>query len=190
MHNEKLFIPLLFGTNRKENQSSTAARWVFSEMERHPEIETKFFDAKDFNLPSDDCCGALKGQFPAYRDALIRADGLVIVAPEYNHGYPGILKSILDLLLSEYRRKAVGIASVSAGPIGGARMTEQLALVCRELGLVPLKKSIHFGAVQDVFDDEGNLKNEIYREGMKVFLDELVWMARTLRWGRENLEKQ
>jgi NAD(P)H-dependent FMN reductase len=23
-------------------------------------------------------------------------DGLVIIAPEYNHGYPGLLKSILD----------------------------------------------------------------------------------------------
>lgn len=187
---EKLFIPLLFGTNRKGNQSATAARWIFGEMEKHPEIETKFFDARDFTFPSDDCCQGIKNNFPGYRDAIIRADGLVIVSPEYNHGYPGVLKSILDVLLEEYRHKAVGIASVSAGLFGGARMTEQLTLVCRELGLVPLKKSIHFSAVQDVFSAEGNLKNEIYRDGMKVFLNELVWMARTLRWGRENLEKQ
>lgn len=187
---EKLFIPLLFGTNRKGNQSIIAARWVFGEMEKRPEIETKFFAASEFAFPNDDCCGGIKDRFPEYRDAITRADGLVIVAPEYNHGYPGVLKSILDLLLTEYNHKAAGLVGVSAGPLGGARMVEQLVPVCRELGLVPLKKSIHFSAVQDVFSAEGNLKNEIYREEMKKFLDELVWMARTLKWGRENLEKQ
>lgn len=185
---EKLFIPLLLGTNRKGNQSEVAARWLFREMGKHADIETKFFDARGFAFPSDDCCGAIKDKFPEYRDAIVRADGLVIVAPEYNHGYPGILKSILDLLLTEYKHKAVGLAGVSAGPLGGARMVEQLVPVCRELGLVPLKKSIHFSAVQDVFDAEGNLKNEIYREEVKIFLGELVWMARALKWGRENLE--
>ncbi len=197
--NEKLFIPLILGTNRKGSQSAVAARWIFGEIEKHPDIETKFFDASAFAFPSDDCCGAIKDNFPEYRDAIIRADGLVIVAPEYNHGYPGVLKSILDLLLAEYTHKAAGLVGVSAGPIGGARMVEQLVGVCRELGLIPIKKSIHFSAVQDVFsteggsasggDSAGNLKNEMYREQVKTFLNELVWMARALKWGRENLEK-
>ena len=185
--NEKLFIPLLLGTNRKGNQSAVAARWLFHEMEKHPDIETKFFDASDFAFPSDDCCGAIKDNFPEYRDAIIRADGLVIVAPEYNHGYPGVLKSILDLLLSEYAHKAAGLVGVSAGPLGGARMVEQLVGVCRELGLVPIKKSIHFSAVQDVFSAEGNLKNETYSDASVQFLKELVWMSRALKWGRANL---
>ena len=49
-----------------------------------------------------------------------RSDALVIVAPEYNHGYPGMLKHVLDTNLHEYVHKAVGVVGVSAG-FGGAR---------------------------------------------------------------------
>ena len=66
--------------------------------------------------------------FPEWRDAIVKADGLVIVTPEYNHGYPGVLKSVLDLLLKEYIHKAVAFVTVSAGPWGG---TGFLRLYCR-----------------------------------------------------------
>ena len=53
-------------------------------------------------------------------------DGLVVVTPEYNHGYPGVLKSVLDLLLKEYIHKAVAFVGVSAGPWGGTRVIEAM----------------------------------------------------------------
>jgi NAD(P)H-dependent FMN reductase len=60
----------------------------------------------------------------AYVEKVARADALVIVAPEYNHGYPGALKQALDMCLEEYNHKAVGIVGVSAGPFGGARVID------------------------------------------------------------------
>ncbi|HEX9425004.1 MAG TPA: NAD(P)H-dependent oxidoreductase, partial [Pyrinomonadaceae bacterium] len=79
-----------------------AAKWLIGEMQKRPEIETRLLDATDFALPRDDYSQGLKDLFPEWRDAIIRADGLVIVSPEYNHGYPGTLKAVLDLLLREY----------------------------------------------------------------------------------------
>jgi hypothetical protein len=67
-----------------------------------------------------------------------RADALVIVAPEYNHGYPGLLKHVLDTNLKEYIHKAAGIVGVSAGIFGGARAIQNLIPVLRELGLVTI----------------------------------------------------
>jgi NAD(P)H-dependent FMN reductase len=55
---------------------------------------------------------------PTFSEAMRRADGLVIVAPEYNHGYPGILKHVLDTNLKEYIHKPVGLCGVSAGAFG------------------------------------------------------------------------
>ena len=49
-----------------------------------------------------------------------KADALVVVSPEYNHGYSGLLKHVLDSCLKEYIHKAVGIVGVSAGPFGGS----------------------------------------------------------------------
>jgi hypothetical protein len=67
-----------------------------------------------------------------------RADALVVVSPEYNHGYSGLLKHVLDSCLKEYIHKAVGIVGVSAGPFGGARVIQNLLPVMRELGLVTI----------------------------------------------------
>jgi NAD(P)H-dependent FMN reductase len=125
--------------------------------------------------------------FPVWRDAIIKADGLVIVTPEYNHGYPGILKSVLDLLLKEYIHKAVAFAGVSAGPWGGTRVIESLLHVVRELGLTPTFTDLNFTKIQDKFDEEGNLLDASYNKRVDAFLTELVWMSKALKWGRENV---
>jgi NAD(P)H-dependent FMN reductase len=53
-------------------------------MEKRSEIETRLFDAADFALPHDDYGQEIKDLFPKWRDTIIKADGLVIVTPEYN----------------------------------------------------------------------------------------------------------
>src|SRR6185436_19394723 len=96
---DELNIPVLLGTNRKMRKSAFVAKWLVSRMEKRPEIRTRLFDVVDFALPRDDYGQGLKDSFPEWRDAIVNADGLVIVTPEYNHGYPGSLKAVLDLLL-------------------------------------------------------------------------------------------
>jgi NAD(P)H-dependent FMN reductase len=124
---------------------------------------------------------------PAYVQKIVRADGLVIVVPEYNHGYPGMLKHALDMCLDEYIHKAVGLCGVSAGPFGGARVIENLVPVVRELGLVVTSTDVNFSSIRDVFDDDGSLKQQQYVRRVAKFLNELVWMARVLRYGRESI---
>ena len=152
-----------------------------------PDIETELFDVADFALPQDDYGLDIKHQFPKWRDAIIRADGLVIVAPEYNHGYPGSLKSVLDLLLKEYIHKAVAFVGVSAGSWGGTRVIEAMVPMVRELGLAVTFTDLQFPTVQKKFDDTGTLLDDAYVARVQGFLDEIVWMSRTLKWGRVNL---
>ena len=184
---DKLFLPVLLGTNRKLRRSVLAAKWLLGEMEKRSEIRTTFFDVTDFVLPQDDYGQEIKALFPEWRDAIIEADGLVIVSPEYNHGYPGKLKSVLDLLLKEYIHKAVGFVGVSAGPWGGTRVIEAMVPMVRELGLAVTFTDLNFPSVQKKFDNEGRLLDQAYEQRVKDFLDELVWMSRTLKWGRGNL---
>ena len=185
--NRKLFLPIILGTNRKARKSIFVANWLHTEMQKRAEIETKLFDVKDFALPQDDYGTEIKDSFPEWRDAIIRADGLVIVTPEYNHGYPGALKSVLDLLLKEYIHKAVALVGVSGGSWGGTRVIESLVPMVRELGLAVTFTDLNFPKVQDKFDQSGALIDKRYEKRVKDFLDELVWMSRVLKWGRENL---
>jgi NAD(P)H-dependent FMN reductase len=184
---DKLFIPALLGTNRRERRSAQVANWLIGEMQKRDDLETKLFDVREFNLPSDDYGTGIKDSFPQWRDSIIRADGLVVITPEYNHGYPGALKSVLDLLLKEYIHKCVGLVGVSAGPWGGTRVIEALVPMVRELGLAVTFTDLNFPSVQNKFDAEGNLLDKAYEKRAGDFLDELVWMSRALKWGRENL---
>ena len=186
MNTDRLFIPLILGTPRKARESVDVAKWVFEKMEQRDEIETKFFDVRDFELPRDDYGTELRDLFPEWRDAITRADGLVIVTPEYNHGYPGTLKSVLDLLLKEYIHKAAAFVGVSAGPWGGTRVIEACVPMVRELGLVVTFTDLNFPSVASKFDDQGALLDPAYEKRVQGFLDELVWMAATLRHGRRS----
>jgi NAD(P)H-dependent FMN reductase len=184
---DQLNIPVLLGTNRKLRQSAFVARWLVGEMEKRAEIRTRLFDVAEFALPHDDYGQGLKDQFPEWRDAIVQADGLVIVTPEYNHGYPGVLKAVLDLLLREYVHKSVAFVGVSAGPWGGTRVIEAMVPMVRELGLAVTFADLNFPFVQKTFDDQGKLLDNAFEKRVKDFLDELVWMSRVLQWGRANV---
>ena len=190
MSDEKLVVPILLGTNRKNRSSNHVANWVFSKMRERDDIETQLFDVRDFDLPRDHYGTEIGHLFPEWRDAIIRADGLVIVTPEYNHGYPGILKSILDLLLKEYIHKAVAFVGVSAGPWGGTRVIEAMIPMVRELGLAVTFSDLNFPNIKTKFDENGTLLDDAYDKRVEGFLDELVWMGRTLKWGRDNLSSK
>ncbi len=180
-----LFIPLILGTARAGRQSENVARFVFEQTKKRADVETELIDVRELPMKLDDAGEQMKD--PKFSAAIERCDGLIIVTPEYNHGYPGLLKHALDMNLKEYIHKVVGICGVSAGPFGGARVIEGLLPVMRELGLVAIFEDVNFGNVVKIFDDQGNLLDQNYVRRLDKFLNELVWMARVLRHGRENI---
>src|SRR5438046_10377827 len=129
-----VFIPVVLGTARKGRRSENAARFVFEETKKRAGVETEFVDICKIPMRLDDAGEQMKD--PAFSDLVRRADGLILVVPEYNHGYPGLLKHALDMNLEEYIHKAVGIYGVSAGAFGGASVTDALQPVMGERGLV------------------------------------------------------
>src|SRR5882724_272955 len=180
-----LFVPVLLGTVRQGRMSLPVARLVVSELSRRPGIETELIDIARLPLPIDDAGQAIKD--PTFSAQMSRADALVVVSPEYNHGYSGLLKHALDSCLEEYIHKAVGVVGVSAGPYGGTRGIQDLLPVLRELGLVAIFWDVNFSAVQSAFDETGALRDQTYLRRIDKFLKELVWMAWTLRHGREHI---
>jgi NAD(P)H-dependent FMN reductase len=142
-------------------------------------------DVRSLPLRLDDAGEQIK--IPEFSAKMQRADALIIVTPEYNHGYPGLLKHALDTNLEEYIHKAAGICGVSAGSFGGTRVIEQLLPVLRELGMVTIFTDVNFSSVGKVFAEDGKLLDEKFVSRVGKFLDELIWMARVLRHGRENI---
>jgi NAD(P)H-dependent FMN reductase len=180
-----LFIPVILGTVRKGRMSAHAARVVAEEIAKQAGVETELIDIAALPLPTGDAGEGIKDA--GFAEKMNRADAIVIVSPEYNHGYSGLLKHVLDSCLKEYIHKAVGIVGVSAGPWGGTRSIENLLPVMRELGLVTIFWDVNFSSVQNAFEADGKLKDTSYIRRIDKFLKELIWMAKTLRHGRENV---
>ncbi|HEX5022386.1 MAG TPA: NAD(P)H-dependent oxidoreductase [Candidatus Binatia bacterium] len=180
-----LSIPVILGTTRKGRMSAHAARFMLRQIEKRQGIATELIDLSELPMPIDDAGEEIKDG--AFSNKMALADALVIVTPEYNHSFPGLLKHVLDSCLKEYIHKAAGIVGVSAGPFGGVRAIQDFLPVIRELGLVNIFWDVNFGNVASVFDETGKLLDQAFIKRADKFLDELVWMAKTLRYGRENI---
>jgi NAD(P)H-dependent FMN reductase len=180
-----IFIPVILGTPRQGRMSEHVANFVVSELAKREGVKTELIDVRKVLLATDNAGQDIKDS--QFSETVNRADALILVAPEYNHGYPGVLKHLLDTNLKEYIHKAVGICGVSAGPFGGTRVIQNLLPVLRELGLVCIFWDGNFSTVQKTFDGSGKLLDQAYIRRLDKFLKELIWMAKVLRNGRENV---
>ena len=186
MNPRPLFLPVILGTTRKGRASENVAKFVVGEVQKREGVVTEFIDIRELNFPLEDAGEAIKD--PKFSETMNRADGLVLVVPEYNHGYPGMLKHVLDTNLKEYIHKAVGVCGVSAGGFGGVRMIQNLLPVLRELGLVTIFWDANFSGAQNLFDETGKLLDETTQvKRLDKFLGELIWMSKVLRYGRESV---
>ena len=181
---DPLSIPVLLGSSRAERKSGNVAQFVISQIQAK-NIQSELLDVRTIGLPFYE---ERYEKLPAAKQwsaIMQRADGLVIVSPEYNHSFPGVLKNMLDYNYDEYRHKPIGIVGTSKSQMGGVRMVEQLRLVAIELHMVPIRNAVYFGEMGDTFDENGKLLDEAYSERVNKMLDELLWYARVLKKGRE-----
>ncbi len=172
-------IPVLYGTFREGRKSEAVAKFIHAELLKRG-IESEFIAPENYHGKQ------LEQKHPEpWKTVMAEADGLVIVSPEYNHGYPGALKEMLDSLYEEYNFKPVGIVG-AAGFVGGSRMVEQLRQVVVELKMVPIREALYFPMVWELNDEKGELKEpEKYLPRLEPFFKELFWYAETLKEGRE-----
>ena len=182
-----LFIPVILGTTRQGRMSEPVANFVVEQVSGWHGVDTELIDIRQLRFPIDDAGQDLKD--PQFSATCARADGFILVVPEYNHSFPGWLKHVLDTNLEEYIHKAVGICGVSASPFGGTRVIQSLLPVMRELGLVTTFYDLNVGNVNTLFDESGKLvEAEAYSRRFERLMKELVWMSTVLRYGRLNID--
>jgi chromate reductase, NAD(P)H dehydrogenase (quinone) len=105
-------------------------------------------EASGFPAPVEDLAAAIR-----------KADGLLIVSPEYNWSMPGPLKNAIDWLSrmkdQPFKDKPVAIQSASQGPLGGARMQYHLRMSMTYLNAFMFgTPEIFVGMAQNKFDKE------------------------------------
>ncbi len=173
-----LNIPIILGTVREGRYSEKVARFMLKQLQNIG-LKSEIIDTRDF---IDKKLSVLH-----YAQKITKADALIVVAPEYNHSFPGEFKTMLDSIMPEYAYKPIGICGVSSGRLGGARMVEQLKLVAIELRMIPIRETLYFSNVAELFDDKNRLKDSSYEEQITTFLEELKFLAEAMKLAREKI---
>ncbi|MGI6081698.1 MAG: NADPH-dependent FMN reductase [Limnochordia bacterium] len=180
----KIHLALIMGSDREGRFCETVARWVTRRIEGRNEFSVDVIDPLELSLPSR-ISQTDSQQVQEYRDRIRRADGYVIITPEYNHGYSATLKTMIDHAYEEWHAKPVAFVSYG-GISGGLRAVEQLRLVFAEVHAATVRDTVSFHFAWDQFDDDGEpVEGEIAEEAMTTLLDRLLWWANALRRARE-----
>jgi NAD(P)H-dependent FMN reductase len=181
----KAHILVILGSTREGRFGETVARWLMRQLDQWPEADFELVDLRDYPLPLYETPPTAEQQATAQRwaEKIDAADGYILVTPEYNHGYPAVLKNALDHAYREWNRKPVGFVSYG-GHAAGYRAVEQLRQVAVELQMVPIREQVGIQAPWNAFDADGNLTRESTGEAVHRMVDDLFWWTRALRQAR------
>lgn len=189
-----LRIKVILGSTRENRFSEKPGRWILEELQKREGIEIELLDLRDYELPffnqpktpSSTKEGYDIPEVKRWADKIAEADGFVIVAPEYNHSFPAVLKNALDWVWYEWNKKPVTF--VAYGNAGGARSVEQLRLVAVELELAPIRPAVH---IPPEITREARGKDydpavfEPLTEKANQTIDHLIWWGNALKDARE-----
>jgi NAD(P)H-dependent FMN reductase len=185
-------ILLILGSTREGRFSEVIGRWLLPILEAREDMTVELVDLRDWKLPYYD-----RGSVAAasdyendelclrWADMVARGDGYVIISPEYNYGYPAVLKSALDAVYKEWNRKPVAFVGYG-GWSGGSRGVQQLRLVAVELQMVPVRGTMVLQFALRLFDESGQPKDaDFYGAAATRMIDDLAWWAKALKAARE-----
>lgn len=187
-----LNIPVILGSVREGRKSFFPAKFIVQKI-LDAGHASQLVDFKEMPLPFFDNAlmpVQMKGKYPneniqKWSDIAYSADAFVIVTPEYNHGYPGVLKNALDWLFLEFDHKPVGLVGVSDGLVAGARVIEQLRPIMENFTMFALRETVMFAKAQDAFDKDGKLIDESYNKKVDGLLKSLIKSAEIMKsWPR------
>ena len=191
---EPLNVKIILGSTREGRFSDRVGAWMLDEAKRHEGITAELLDLRDYEMPFfNEPVSTSYKQEPFKNEAVQRwtakiaeGDAFIVIAPEYNHGYPAVLKNALDYVYQEWNNKAIGF--VSYGSAMGARSVEQLRQVAIELQLAPVRNSVHMTydvlmAIGKGTDPKEALAS--YADRAKGLVEQVAWWGRALKTARK-----
>jgi NAD(P)H-dependent FMN reductase len=170
---QKTKLGLIYGSAREGRFCDTMVNWAAAEIVNDGRFAASHIDPRDLDKSRAEIGHRLD-----------EADAFLIVTPEYNHGYTGALKSLIDAYNQQWQIKPIAFVSYG-GVSGGLRAVEQLRLVFAELHAVGIRDTVSFANPWNRFDSTGALvEPKDAQRAMKTLLARLHWWAVTLRDAR------
>lgn len=115
-----------------------------------------------------------------FKDAIERADAILVATPEFNHSYPGVLKNAIDWASRPFGQnsfdgKPVAVTSAGPGMFGGLAAQDQLKQVLLALNMrLVTQPPVIVALAHQKFDSEGNLVDADTKRFLQQLLSNLI----------------
>lgn len=173
-------ISIISSSVRDGRNSHRVALFFNNYLEENKLATSEILDLQKYNFPlfeerlqhqSSPSAGAIY-----FADRIKASDGIIIVTPEYNGGYPASIKNAIDLLYNEWHRKPVAISTVSDGSFGGNQALMSIQFVLWKMRAWTVPALFPVPEVLKIFDEKGNPadKQKIDKRASN-FVKELLW---------------
>lgn len=173
-------ISIISASIRIGRNSHRVALYFKKYLEENKISTVEILDLKSYNFPLFD--ERLQYQISPtpgmlqFTEKIRSADGVIIVTPEYNGGYPAGLKNIIDLLTDEWRRKPIAISTVSDGSFGGTQVITSLQFSLWKIKAWTVPAMFTVPEVQKSFDENGKpADRQVTDRRAMNFIKELLW---------------
>jgi NAD(P)H-dependent FMN reductase len=172
-------ISIIAASVRTGRSSNRVALFFKSFIESKKLATTEILDLKVYNFPLFD--ERLKyqknpsDQVLDFASKIKSSDGVIIVTPEYNGGYPASIKNVVDLLYEEWHRKPVAISTVSDGNFGGTQVITSLQFTLWKIRAWTVPAMFPVPNVNKAFAENGTLLEPALEKRAENFLKELLW---------------
>jgi NAD(P)H-dependent FMN reductase len=173
-------IAIISSSVRKGRNSHRVALYFKNYIETNNSGTVEILDLNEYNFPLfDERLRFQKDPTPAMLDFAGRiksADGVLIVTPEYNGGYPAALKNVVDLLYEEWHRKPVAISTVSDGVFGGTQVITSLQFSLWKIRAWTVPAMFPVPKAPEAFDEHGSPTDKAATDKRAAnFINELLW---------------
>jgi NAD(P)H-dependent FMN reductase len=162
---------------RKSHRIALYFRNLLKEMDIN---ENEILDLLEYNFPLfNERLKYLKSPTSgmiSFSEKIKSADGVIIITPEYNGGYPASLKNAIDLLTDEWRRKPVVFITVSNGNFAGTQVITSLQFALWKLGAMTVPATLRLPNIESTFDEAGTPANKTEtNKRASALVNELLW---------------
>ncbi len=178
---------IVIASTRPGRAGLPIGEWVRDQATAHGGFAVAVADLAEINLPLlDEPNHPRLHQYTqphttAWSAQVAAADAIILVMPEYNHGYTAPLKNAIDYLYREWQHKPVGLVSYG-GVVGGTRAVQQLKPVLAALKLVPMVEAVPIVQYQQYMSEEERFTgSEALETAATAMLNELQRWSAALR---------
>ena len=175
-------ITVISGTNRLDSKTLTIARWCMKKLSELGE-ECQLLDLTKLNIPilassmyeednQHPCISALQEKY------LIQSDHWLVISPEYNGSFPGVLKLFIDAVSvsqvkETFSHKKVSLIGIASGRAGNFRGMEHLTGIFNYLNVLVMPNKLPISSIKNILTSEESIVGDTVQV-LEAYIDEML----------------